>query len=161
MKVQNTTGNTLFVEDIDLHIPYDDGVSITLAPDLLKKSRSLRSLIIGGALEIIKHNPKEQIEKSIVYLRKKQIEEPPVEEETEKETEVFDEVELSASSDIEVKIHGIFYEAGGYGKVNRYLAKNLAEAGVKVQVSPKKGQNQLNRDELEEIVRLERTALSP
>ncbi|KKK47552.1 hypothetical protein LCGC14_3154040, partial [marine sediment metagenome] len=61
---------------------------------------------------------------------------------------------------IEVRIHGIFYDAGGYGKVNRNLALKLHEAGVKVRIDPKKSQNQLKASELKPIIELTNTKIS-
>jgi len=154
MEVRNTSKNTIFIEDIDVHIPYEEGKLLKLSADILKKSRGLRSLILGGTLEIVKYNENEQIEKSIVYTKNNQ---KPTEEPKKTQKEIFSKT----SNNLEVELHGIFYEAGGYGKVNRYLAKNFVAAGAKVKISPKKGQNQLNRDELEDIAKLERTTLAP
>ena len=150
MRVKNVSNNTVFVDDLDLHI-ICDGNSIELSEDTLLKSRGLRSLIYNGQLKIVKYDLNVQIEKSIVFAMKEVgmavVEEPePIQS-------------VSSGCEIEVKINGIFYEAGGYAKVNRYLAKNLVQKGVKVQIAPKKGQNQLNRDELEDIACLERTTI--
>ena len=155
MKVKNISGNTIYAEDVDMHIPFSNDAILILSPDILKKSRSLRSVLFNNMLEVIEYDPEEQIEKSIMYTRSS-IQKEEITEEKE-DIEVYSVPKLKTN--IDVKIHGIFYEAGGYGKVNRYLAKNLSEAGVNVQISPKKGQNQLNSDELKDIIKLEKTIL--
>ena len=67
MKVKNNSGNTIYAEDVDMHIPYSEEVVLTLSPDVLKKSRNLRSIIFSTMLEVIEYDPNEQIEKSIIY----------------------------------------------------------------------------------------------
>jgi len=64
-------------------------------------------------------------------------------------------------TNIEVKIHGIFFDASGYGKVNRNLARKLHEAGVNVKIDAKRSQNQLNEQELKDIILLEKNKISP
>ena len=159
MKVRNITNNTLYAEDVDLHIPYKDGETEEIDPDLLKKSKGLRGFIIGGMLEIVEHDPNERIENSIIYLRDK-YQSSITQQETENISEIYSEPLNQSSEDIEVRLHGIFYEAGGYGKVNRNLALKLHEAGIKVKVDPKKTRNQLRESELSDIVKLTRTEIS-
>lgn len=159
MKIRNTTNNTVYIEDVDLYLPYKNGDTEEIDSDILKKSKGLRSFIINGTLEVVEYNPDERIEASIMFLkiqqdhRKKTIteEQPP---------EIYiSDLETNAD-DIEVRIHGIFYDAGGYGKVNRNLALKLHEAGIKVRVDPKKSQNQLKASELNPIVALTNTKIS-
>lgn len=156
MKVRNVTNNTVYVEDVDLHIPYTEGDIENIEPDLLKRSKGLRSFIISGMLEVVEYDPDERIEASIVYLRNKEELQP---KPLEAQSESFIE-KLECENNIEVRFHGIFYDAGGYGKVNRNLALKLAEAGLKVQVYPKKEQNQLKESELEKIIELTKTKIS-
>lgn len=159
MHIRNSSNNTLYASDIDTHIPYKDGAIEEIDPDTLKKSKSLRGLLIHGFLEIVDYNPNEQIEASIVYLKskveaKKQKEEP---------VEVYEPEVTSLetiSTDIEVRLHGIFFDAGGYGKVNRNLATKLAQSGIKLKVDPKHSQNQLKESELAEIIKLSKTKIS-
>lgn len=150
MKIKNLSGNTIYLEDIDYHLLYHQDKIIDFSCDILKKSRDLRTLIVSPLIEVVEYNHKEQTEKSLVYNKQKHKNT----ENTEKETEL-----INSYIGIHVKIRGIFYEAGGYGKVNRYLAKNLHDAGINVKIEPKKGQNQLNEDELKHIVCLENTTL--
>lgn len=151
MIIKNLSRNTIYLEDIDLHLVYKDGEEETIEPDLLKKSKSLQNLLINGQIEIHKHDPKEQIEASIVY-RKSMIKPKQNKAKFEKFTE--------NNNDIEVKIHGIFYDASGYGKVNRNFALGLNKLGVKVKVDPKHSHNQLQAKELEPIAQLENTVIS-
>lgn len=152
MKVKNVSGNTLYVEDLDIRIPYEEDRIDDIHPDFLKQSQSLRSLIINKILQIIEYNPDEQIETSIVYLMNKN---------------KFSSIQNTKEPDIDidsgkidVRIHGLFYDAGGYAKVNRNLATKLSEAGFNVQITPKRSPNQLNSDELASIVKLEKTTIS-
>jgi hypothetical protein len=52
MYCKNITGNSIFVDDIDLNIPYNDQV-IFISSDDIKKSESLQKLLIIGAFEIL------------------------------------------------------------------------------------------------------------
>ncbi len=156
MKIRNTTNNTVYIEDVDLHLPYKDGEPENIDPDILKKSKGLRSFIISGIFEVVEYDPDERIEASIMFLKSQQesvVKEQPPEEVFISDLEKNDD-------DIEVRIHGIFYDAGGYGKVNRNLALKLHEAGIKVRVDPKKSQNQLKASELKPIVELTKTKIS-
>lgn len=160
MKIINNTGNTIYVDDIDKHFPYVNGQIEEVDPDTLKKSRCLRSFIVNGVFDVESYNADERIESSIIYLRgtkQKPAETPKVDE--------TDDAPISPSLDvcenqIEVKIHGIFYDAGGYAKVNRNLAIKLHEAGLKVKIDPKKSHNQLNESELSNITPLQHTKIS-
>lgn len=156
MKIRNTTNNTVYVEDVDLYLPYKDGEPEDIDADILKKSKGLRSFIISGTLEVVEYDPNERIEASIMFLRSQQDQQP--KEEPPEEIFISD-LETNAD-DIEVRMHGIFYDAGGYGKVNRNLALKLHEAGIKIRVDPKKSQNQLKASELNPIVALTNTKIS-
>lgn len=158
MKIRNTTNNTIYVEDIDLHLPYKSGEVEELDPDILKKSKGLRNFIISGTLEVAEYDPNERIEASIMFLKSQYQQSETTEEELSEEIFISD-LESNAD-DIEVRLHGIFYDAGGYGKVNRNLALKLHEAGIKIRVDPKKSQNQLKASELKPIVELTKTKIS-
>ena len=160
MKVRNISKNTLYAEDIDLYVPFKNGEIEELSPDILKKSKALRGFILGRLLEVVEHNPQERIEASIIYLLNKQF--SPKNNEEPAEAVFPDPPKLKTCEDkIDVKIHGIFYDAGGYGKVNRNLALKLSESGLNVKVVPKRSQNQLNEDEIAPIAKLEKTEISP
>ena len=159
MKIRNTTNNTIFVEDVDLYLPYRDGDAEELDPDILKKSKGLRNYIITGALEVVEYDPDERIEASVIFL-KSQYEQSVLAVKKEPEEEIYISDLESSTDDIEVRFHGIFYDAGGYGKVNRNLALKLHESGIKVRVDPKKSQNQLKASELKPIIDLTNTKIS-
>jgi glycosyltransferase involved in cell wall biosynthesis len=159
MRIKNNTNNTLYIEDLDLHLPYKDGAGQVIDPDTLKKSKTLRGFIINGLLDVVEYDPGERIEASIMYLREKAS--AVVQQNATEEYEEAEVTDLSISpDDIEVRIHGIFLDGGGYAKVNRNLALKLDEAGLKVKVDAKRSQNQLRESELVDIQRLARTKLS-
>lgn len=157
MKIRNTTNNTVYVEDMNMFLPYKDGAIEDLDPDTLKKSKGLRSFIISGTLEVVEYDPNERIEASIMFLKSQYGE---TATKTEEPPEIYVSSLETNTDDIEVRLHGIFYDAGGYGKVNRNLALKLHEAGIKVRVDPKKSQNQLKSSELGPIVALTNTKIS-
>lgn len=150
MIIRNISKNTIYIEDINSHIPYTEK-KIKIPAETIRKSRDLRALLLSPLVEILEHDENEQIEKSVMYTKKQQKLTEEIEPETEELTKISDK--------ICVKIHGIFYEAGGYAKVNRYLSKNLSEAGILVKIDPKKGQNHLNSEELKDIAILENTKI--
>jgi len=164
MIILNDSKNTIHLEDVDEYISPSDQPE-EISPDRLKKSRSLRNCILNGTIKVVEFDPKERIESSLMYLLNKMASaksETVVTTEPESETEpdVVEATLKEVSDDIEVRIHGLFYDASGYAKVNRNLALCLHKSGIKVKVDPKKGQNQLNEDELRNLVVLERTPIS-
>jgi len=168
MIIRNISNNTLYLSDIDVHIPYKNGATEEFEPDILKKSKCLRGFLIHDMIEIVEYNPDEKIEASIVFLRnqarqKKQIEDniKPVKQVKSDNSDNFNSIALDSINDeIEVRMHGIFFDAGGYGKVNRNLALKLSEAGIKLKIDPKNSQNQLQESELKKIVDLTKTEIS-
>lgn len=158
MKIVNSTGNTIYVEDIDLHIPYKNKEVEDIPPDLLKKSRCLRNFILNNMLEVVEYDKNERIEASIMF-HKKQMQPDIISPPEEIEPPQVEPL-ITCESPIEVKLHGIFFDASGYGKVNRNLALKLKDAGLKVKIDPKRGTNQLNEDELRVIVALQNTEIS-
>lgn len=163
MIVLNETGNTIYVQDLDMHIPHNPDEEVVLDAETLKSSRSLRSFIINGMLTIKSFNKDEKVENSIMYMRSKNTEInefPKRPNHTSVDVMPDPEPIENCVYDIEVKIHGMFYDAGGYSKVNRNLALSLSNAGVKVKASPKRSQNQLQEDELRPIKELEKNQIS-
>lgn len=154
MKIANKTKNTIYLEDVDLHLPYKNGESEEVLPDILKKSKCLRAFILDGTLDVIEYDENERVESSIMYMKNKiSASKPsPIQEE--------EPIEIPEGKEIEVKMHGIFYDAGGYGKVNRNFASNLNKLGVKIKIEPKRSVNQLKEDELKPIAALEKTEIS-
>lgn len=156
MEIRNTSNNTIYAPDVDFYLAYKDGQTEVLSPDMLKKSKSLRGFIINGMIEIVNYDPNERIEASIAYLQNQANRNSEIDK---KETASVEQLSL-VSNDIEVKIHGIFYDAGGYGKVNRNLALKLHESGIKVRIDPKNSRNQLRESELSKIITLTKTSIS-
>lgn len=164
MIISNNTKNTIYIEDIDLSILYKNGESEYIDPETLKKSKGLRSLITQNILDVIEYNSEERIESSIMYMKSKSVQptvQEPLQTVDQESNNPAREVDaVRCSSEIEVKIHGIFYDASGYGKVNRNLAIGLNKAGIKVKIDPKRSKNQLKEDEIEPIAKLQNTAIS-
>lgn len=160
MKIINNSGNTIYLQDLDMHLPYSGGEVKEIDADILKKSKSLRSFIVNRMLDVVEYDSNEKIEASIMFLRDKTAEKFEQKSTPEPEEENnLPEVPINDNK-IEVKIHGLFYDAGGYAKVNRNLARMLNNAGFKVKISSKRGQNQLKEDELRPFTKLEQTKLS-
>lgn len=154
MKIVNKTKNTIYIQDLDEYLPYQDEEPFYISPEKLKKSHSLRSLILTKTLEVLEYDENERIEASLIYLLKKQESKSTISEEEEKEEFV------TPTENVEIKIHGLFYDTSGYAKVNRNLAIQLHNMGYTIKVDPKRGQNQLSEDELKEFVPLEKTKIS-
>ena len=68
MKVINRSKNTVYAEDIDLYIPYNEQIQ-EIDPDTLKKSRCLRNFILNDMLEVIEYDQDERIESSLMYFK--------------------------------------------------------------------------------------------
>lgn len=167
MIVRNLTKSTIYAEDIDFYIPYDENDrEIKLSPDMLKRSRALKSAIISGMLDVVSYNDDEQIEIALIYLRNKKLNELKNENKSKEEIEDNHQIEiveipqLSQGNNIDVKINGLMYDDSGYAKVNRNLVFKLIQAGCRVKINPKSGKSKLTAEELQELVPLEKTQLS-
>ena len=121
MKFLNATQNSVYLEDIDMHIPFEEGEVIEIDTDDVKKSRAFQNLIVLGAFEIVEAND-ERIEQNLLRLQ-------PKDDDSKSEEEDRD----TSGEAPEVIIKGHFYEAGGYAKTNRNLAICLAAKGCKVE----------------------------
>ena len=125
MKFINHTGQSVHLTDIDLNVTYLEDLSPQdISLNLVKKSRNFRQMVLLGLFSISEHDGS-PFEKSL----KKQ--EGKLENKMEKT-----EVEGKNVDEIEVKIRGHFYEAGGYAKVNRNLAIALHDKGMNVKIDP-------------------------
>jgi len=160
MKILNDSNNTIHLEDVDEFLSYSGQPEI-ISPDRLKRSRSLRNCILNGTVKVLEYDKSENIERSLMFLLNKMASQKS-EEIPQQQDEILPDPPYleTVPSDIEVKIHGLFYDASGYAKVNRNLALKLAESGVKVRISPKRGQNQLDEESLRPLVSLEKTPIS-
>lgn len=146
MNIVNKTGNTVYVEELDLSIPYfDNNNSIFISSDNLKKSKALQQMIIDGLFDICDYNKDERIERNIVQLHNKN-------KKIESKQENNIEEVISYDGELSVNIKGHFFEAGGYAKINRNLANGLNDLGVKVSINPMRSiNNDLKKDELKKL----------
>ena len=63
MKIINDSKNTIYLEDIDEHILYqEDEKPIEIDPEKLKKSRSLRNIILTRTIKVTEYDKNERIE---------------------------------------------------------------------------------------------------
>ncbi len=166
MILSNRTNNTLYADDIDMHIPYENGKQFEISPDTLKKSKSIRALIVGLLLHVEKYDPDEQVESAVIFLRNKKIKELKAQSSSVPEKPEPEKISIptktspTVSDHIEVKMHGLFYDDSGYAKVNRNLALKLHNAGIQIKISPKSSRNQLSESDLKNLVKLEKTQIS-
>jgi glycosyltransferase involved in cell wall biosynthesis len=150
MKFLNKTRNSVYLEDISLHIPYiSDEEEHSISLDDVKKSFSFQNMVVCGAFDIAQHEGS-RIETNLIRLAKKKVDEAP---EVVKE----EEPRMPSGESPEVIIKGHFYEAGGYAKVNRNLAMGLASVGVKTEISPiNSKRNDLNELEVRALSQLKK-----
>jgi len=167
MKIRNCSKNTVYIDDLDKHIAYT-GEPESINSEQIKISRCLRNFILSDLCEIIEYNKNERIEHSLFFLKNKQSnQEEPIQEHKEivekistKPEPILHVKKQADLSNIEVKMHGLFFDTSGYAKVNRNLAMGLSKAGFKVKVDAKKSPNQLNENELKPIMHLQNTDIS-
>lgn len=148
MKFINKSGQTVHLTDINKDITYLEDLSPQdISLDLVKKSRNFRQMVFLGMFSIAEHG-NSPFEKS---LKKQEGKIAP------KEEKVNQTKSNNNMNKIEVKIRGHFYEAGGYAKVNRNLAKALHDKGFSVNISPT-AQNiiDLTSEEISELAPLRR-----
>ncbi len=150
MKFRNTTKNSVYLEDINLHIPYESDETVyDILLDDVKKSFSFQNMIVLGAFEIHEHDGS-RIEKNLIKLREKMINK-------QNSTPKENQEEIDSGSIPEVVIKGQFYEAGGYAKVNRNLAIGLAKHKIKVEINPiSTRNNDLNEIEVSVLASLKK-----
>ena len=136
----------MHLTDIDLNVTYLEDLSPQdISLDLVKKSRNFRQMVLLGLFSISEHDGS-TFEKS---LKKQEGKLENKNEETISEENPVDE--------IEVKIRGHFYEAGGYAKVNRNLALALDKRGFRVNISPTAKNNiDISAQELSQLAPLNR-----
>lgn len=127
MKFINLTGNSVYIQDIDRNITYEEGRIDSIDVDDILKSRSFQQLVLLGAFDIVEYGSS-RIEKNLVRLRSER-DYKNLTDETEEENR------MPSGTEPEVIIKGHFYEAGGYAKVNRNLAFGLAQKGIKVEIN--------------------------
>lgn len=149
MKVINTTGNTIHVEDIGLVIPFDGKQPFDVPTETLKQSKTLRNLIISQTIDVAEYNSDERIEASVMFLRGKS---KPDEIDKVKEDESEPETTIQPAAELTIKYHGAFEDAGGYAKVNRNVVRELHRRGAILRVEAKQSVSQLEPEEVSDIL---------
>lgn len=146
MKFLNCTKNSVYLEDIDMHVPYvSDTEEHYICLDDLKKSYSFQNMIVCGAFSIASHD-NSRIENNLARLAK---------DRSTVAVEKEEEEIMPSGTDPEVIVKGHFYEAGGYAKVNRNLAMGLSVCGVNTQIQPISSRhNDLNEAEIRILSKL-------
>jgi len=146
MEFINTTGNTVYLEDIDQSVFYYDGDVQYIDIDYVKKSKNFRRMIQLNKF-ILKQLGNSLFEKNLIRLQESGKEMSISKKEKEEQIEV-----KSTSDQIEVKLRGHMYEAGGYAKVNRNLAIGLSSLKVKVNIEAvSQAINDLNELEIKQL----------
>ena len=152
MKFINHCQNTVYLEDIDRHIPFQDSTPQDIDLDDIKKSRSFRQFVLRGRFEVTESG-NTHIERTVMKLQKEA--KKMAQESTDEPEQVVDK----DSPKLEVKLKGHLFEAGGYAKVNRNLVHGLNALGVNVKIDPIQGSgNTLNEMEYRVLSSLQRPA---
>lgn len=146
MKFVNTSGNTIYLADLKRYIPYKEGKYESINVDLAKKSPGFRMMLRSGKIKLVEYG-NSLFEKNLLKIQDmaKNIN-------IENVQNSFSDIK---SNNMEVKIRGHFYEAGGYAKVNRNLAKGLSDLGVNVNIEVTSKQiNNLTETELKSLKKI-------
>jgi glycosyltransferase involved in cell wall biosynthesis len=148
MKFVNKTKNTIFLEDVNLNIPYlENNKEQEIDIDIAKKSICFRNLVIYKNIQITEVGDS-IFEKSLLKLNKIMEEKMPIKSKTNN---------IPETNDLEVKITGHFYDAGGYSKVNRNMAIGLSNLGARVSIEPVSNSiNDLSQEELNQLLKFKR-----
>lgn len=147
MRFINRTQNTIVLEDIKKSIPFEKDIEQNISVEEAMASDAFRTMILNGGFKIT-YIGKTLFEKNLLRLQEEKAMKEYIVPQDKKEL-------LEDSSELEVKIRGHFYEAGGYAKVNRNLAIGLNKAGVKVKIESISNRvNNLTEEELEKILSL-------
>ena len=151
MKFCNTTKNSVYLEDIDRHIPFEsDDTIYDLTLEEVKKSFSFQNMVIIGAFSVVECG-NSRIEQNLQKLATEfKIKKQNGEEKKEEER-------MTSGKSLEVIVKGHIYDATGYGKVNRNLALGLAKLGANVEIDPlNTSRNDLNELEVRQLAPLRR-----
>lgn len=143
MKFINKTGNTVRLPDIELSVPFrEDLAGQIIDLDLVKKSRAFRSMVMLGKFKIVEVG-NSIFEKNLIKAQ----------DMLKKSESISMKVEdQNTSTDMQVKVRGHFFEAGGYAKVNRNMALGLHNLGVNISIEPyTNANNHLTEEELKQL----------
>ena len=145
MKYKNVSKNTIFLGDINVHVPYEDGIIREISPNQILKSNAFQMSVIQGLIE-----PVEYGNSNIELFLKRKVNKK---NKTKKKSSDKSDVQVPGDSkSMTAMIRGHVFDQTGYGKVNRNLAKILKNLGYDVCLdSTSTFRHQLTRDELEEF----------
>ena len=144
MKFINRTKNTVSLSDINTTIPYLGDEVQEIDSDLIKKSNNFQYLVKNNLFEIVEIGTS-RIESN---LKKQQF--SGIRENIPAEKDI-------STKEVQVRIKGHFYDAGGYAKVNRNIAFGLNDLGVNVSIDPMRTlNNDLNAEELQKLATLQK-----
>jgi glycosyltransferase involved in cell wall biosynthesis len=121
MKIQNRTGHSVYISDIDRNFSPTEIVNFyELSKQDLLKSTSLRKLIRSGAFYPVEWDVNSTLESSL-----------------QKESEQFYQAMVKEKNKESngILLRGQFLDYSGYGKVNRNLAICLKKRGVNISVN--------------------------
>tara|TARA_Y100000310_G_scaffold342161_1_gene444049 strand:+ start:8450 stop:9838 length:1389 start_codon:yes stop_codon:yes gene_type:complete len=147
MKYMNLTKNTIYLDDINIYLPFEDNVQ-TIDAETIKKSKSFQLLTEIGKIKIVEIDGS-RIERNLKRKQKKFLE-------RHNPIKIDHAQEYIESDKMQIRIKGHFEEAGGYAKVNRNLAFGLKKLGVDVCIEVLGSQNDLNELEVAQLNSLKR-----
>ena len=127
----NKSRNSVYLEDIDLSIPYLFDEAQEIDVEKVKKSRSFRRMVQSGAFFVIKSNGS-RIENNLLRVSN-----------SYKESQIPSE-RLPSTTKMHVRLRGHFYDNTGYAKVNRNLALYLARNKIDTSIDAVTNLNNLN-----------------
>ncbi len=127
MKFINKTKNSIYVQDLNLNIPYLESEDEQfISSEDVKKSFCFQQLCYLGALDITSVEDT-RIEKNLYkfYCKNKLT-----------KNAIPNDTRSQSGSATEIIFRGQFYQSTGYAKVNKNLAINLHKQGIKVEIDP-------------------------
>jgi len=145
MKFINKSKNTIYLADINKHIPYLNDIEQEIKEDEILRSKGFQAMVLAETFEI-KSIEDTRIENNLYRLKEKMAVLKQKILSPNKEENIS--LENQESKELEVLIKGHFFEAGGYAKVNRNLALALQKRGVKVIIESVGNKNHLTDEEM-------------
>ncbi|MAG24402.1 hypothetical protein CMI47_02385 [Candidatus Pacearchaeota archaeon] len=147
MKYKNVSKNTIFLGDINIHVPYEDGEIREITPNQILKSNAFQMSVIQGLIE-----PVEYGDSNIELFLKRKIDKKRSQSPKNNLSNKDEDHSQEPSEERTAMIRGHVFDQTGYGKVNRNLAKILSGLNYKVCLdSTSTFRHQLTKEELEEI----------
>jgi glycosyltransferase involved in cell wall biosynthesis len=147
MKYKNISRNTIFLGDINIHIPYSDGEIMEISSDQILKSNAFQMSIMQGLIE-----PVEFGDSNIEMFLKRKLDKKKAQSPKNNLLNNDGDSQEATTNGKTAMVRGHVFDQTGYGKVNRNLAKILSQMGYEVNLdSTSSFKLQLTKDELEEI----------